>query len=288
VLKISPPLGFDPRTVQLVASRYTDWAKTAHRKEFVNLGIIWNWKRGALVVSRGLMGLLSHCALWTACMLPGAQSITFSFHSLLDGRQVVAWTLTVKAPPNLQLTTKATSLSTATVRLHLLPTQQATRPPNLRNTTHILSFNLTSTLQESETPPFPVLKFTKLTTTDFGWHFIWSIQETFWEMAVPCLRRLVAGLSPRRPGFDPGSVNVGFVVDKVALGQVFLRVLRFSPVNFIPPAFHYIQNQKKWIIFITGLHNKPQGCGASVASAAGPFTKKSKNIGEKFLCILNP
>jgi hypothetical protein len=26
------------------------------------------------------------------------------------------------------------------------------------------------------------------------------------------------------------------------------------------------------IIIITGLHNKPQGCGASVASAAGPFT----------------
>jgi hypothetical protein len=26
VLKISPPPGFDPRTVQLVASRYTDYA----------------------------------------------------------------------------------------------------------------------------------------------------------------------------------------------------------------------------------------------------------------------
>ena len=26
VRKISPPPGFDPRTVQLVASRYTDWA----------------------------------------------------------------------------------------------------------------------------------------------------------------------------------------------------------------------------------------------------------------------
>jgi hypothetical protein len=38
--------------------------------------------------------------------------------------------------------------------------------------------------------------------------------------AVPWLRRLVAGLPPRRPGFDPGSVHVGFVVDKVALGQV--------------------------------------------------------------------
>jgi hypothetical protein len=29
-------------------------------------------------------------------------------------------------------------------------------------------------------------------------------------------------------------------------------------------------------IFITGLRNKPQGCGASVASAAGPFTTKKK------------
>jgi hypothetical protein len=52
------------------------------------------------------------------------------------------------------------------------------------------------------------------------------------------LRQLIAGLSPRRPGFDPGSVHVGFVVDKVALGHVFLRVLRFSPVNFIPPLLH--------------------------------------------------
>jgi hypothetical protein len=26
------------------------------------------------------------------------------------------------------------------------------------------------------------------------------------------------------------------------------------------------------VIFITGLHKKPQGCGGSVASAAGPFT----------------
>ena len=30
VLKISPPLGFDPRAVQLVVSRYTDWAIAAH------------------------------------------------------------------------------------------------------------------------------------------------------------------------------------------------------------------------------------------------------------------
>ena len=30
VRKISPPPGFDPRTVQSVASRYTDYAITAH------------------------------------------------------------------------------------------------------------------------------------------------------------------------------------------------------------------------------------------------------------------
>jgi hypothetical protein len=30
VHKISPPQGFDPQTVQLVASRYTDWAIQAH------------------------------------------------------------------------------------------------------------------------------------------------------------------------------------------------------------------------------------------------------------------
>jgi hypothetical protein len=53
--------------------------------------------------------------------------------------------------------------------------------------------------------------------------------------AVPCLKRLIAGLSPRRLGFAPGSIHVGFVVDKVALRQVFLRVLRFSPVNI---SFH--------------------------------------------------
>jgi hypothetical protein len=68
---------------------------------------------------------------------------------------------------------------------------------------------------------------------------------------------------------------VGFVVDKVALGQGFPRVLQFSPVNFIPPVLHYKEKGKiKLIIFIAGLHNKPQGCGAFVESAAGPFTTK--------------
>jgi hypothetical protein len=38
-----------------------------------------------------------------------------------------------------------------------------------------------------------------------------------------------------------------------------------------------MKNEKKRIIiFLTGLHNKPQVCGASVASAARPFTQKEK------------
>jgi hypothetical protein len=34
------------------------------------------------------------------------------------------------------------------------------------------------------------------------------------------------------------------------------------------------KKEKNLFIFITGLHNKPQGCDASVACAAEPFTKK--------------
>jgi hypothetical protein len=35
------------------------------------------------------------------------------------------------------------------------------------------------------------------------------------------LKRLVAGFQPQLPGFDPGSGQVVFVVDKVALERVF-------------------------------------------------------------------
>jgi hypothetical protein len=63
--------------------------------------------------------------------------------------------------------------------------------------------------------------------------------------AVPQLRHLATGPPPRRPEFDPGLVHVGFMVYKVALGQVSPRVLRFSPVSFIPPVLHYQEKDKK-------------------------------------------
>jgi hypothetical protein len=89
------------------------------------------------------------------------------------------------------------------------------------------------------------------------------------------LGQLVAGLSPRRPGFDPRPVHVGFVVDKVALGQVFPPSTSASPCQFYSTGAPLLGKMGK--MFITGLHKQPEGCGTSVASAAGPFFKKNSS-----------
>jgi hypothetical protein len=62
---------------------------------------------------------------------------------------------------------------------------------------------------------------------------------------------------------------------------------RFFPEYFGFPlsiSFHRCSitrknENKKLIIFITGLHNKPQGCGASVASAARHFSTNKTRLG---------
>jgi hypothetical protein len=40
------------------------------------------------------------------------------------------------------------------------------------------------------------------------------------EVALPWFRQLVADLSMVRPSFNPRPIHVGFVVDKVALGEL--------------------------------------------------------------------
>jgi hypothetical protein len=56
-------------------------------------------------------------------------------------------------------------------------------------------------------------------------------------------RAMAQAVSRRPPTAEArvrsGSVHMVFVVEKVALGQVFPRVIRFTPVNFIPPVLHY-------------------------------------------------
>jgi hypothetical protein len=72
------------------------------------------------------------------------------------------------------------------------------------------------------------------------------------ERAAPYLKRLVGDFPPRRPGFDPGSGQVGFV-DKVALGQVFSEYSGFPCQS----SFHQL------------LHNHPH-----LSSGAGTIGQK--------------
>ena len=70
---------------------------------------------------------------------------------------------------------------------------------------------------------------------------------TIATQAVPWLRLSIAGLSPRRPGFYPGLVHVGFVVDKVAVGQVSLRELPLTALLDI--TFEVIRDFKHYFLW---------------------------------------
>jgi hypothetical protein len=71
---------------------------------------------------------------------------------------------------------------------------------------------------------------------------------------------------------------VGFVMDKVALGQVFLRVLRFSSVNIIPPWASLFRKFKKiFLSFIhSPLHSSSSGDGQKARkSGRSPVRRQS-------------
>jgi hypothetical protein len=57
-------------------------------------------------------------------------------------------------------------------------------------------------------------------------------------LATPKLKRLVTGFPPWRPGFAPGAGQVGFVVDKVALGQVFSEYFGFPCQSLFHQILH--------------------------------------------------
>jgi hypothetical protein len=56
-------------------------------------------------------------------------------------------------------------------------------------------------------------------------------------------------IPPLRRGFDPGKVHVGFVVDKVALGQVFPPSTSVFPCKFHSTGAPLLGKKKKLIIF---------------------------------------
>jgi hypothetical protein len=66
----------------------------------------------------------------------------------------------------------------------------------------------------------------------------------------PVLGRAMTQVVSRRPSTAEVQirVHVGFVVGKVALGQVFLRVLRFFPVSIIPPSLSKLISSGECVI----------------------------------------
>jgi hypothetical protein len=58
-------------------------------------------------------------------------------------------------------------------------------------------------------------------------------------VAAPQLKRLVAGFPPRLHGFKPGTSQVGFVVDKVEMGQVFSEHFGFPRQSSFHQILHH-------------------------------------------------
>ena len=71
-----------------------------------------------------------------------------------------------------------------------------------------------------------------------NWKLKYFTREICASKVVHWVRRLVWGRLPQRPGFDSRSVHRRFVVNKVALGQVFVGVRLFPSVSIIPTTPH--------------------------------------------------
>jgi hypothetical protein len=100
---------------------------------------------------------------------------------------------------------------------------------------------------------------------------VWSGSNVY-DLAVPWLRRLVAGLPLRSPGFDPGSVHVGFVLNNVVLGQVFSPSTSAFPCQIHSTGAPLLRKMKKTDHLSLYRHQRV----ASVASAAGTFSRRKK------------
>jgi hypothetical protein len=89
-----------------------------------------------------------------------------------------------------------------------------------------LTFHVKSIVSEA-TYELHILSISRLYTRLTGLNSVWDAREMF-------IHASLSGLPPRRCGYGPRPVHVGFVVDQVALEQVLLRVLRLSVVIYHP------------------------------------------------------
>jgi hypothetical protein len=79
----------------------------------------------------------------------------------------------------------------------------------------------------------------------------------------------VASFLPQRPGFDPRSGHLGFVVDKVALGQVSSLYLGFSGKT------HYTKHFMI-IYIIRGWYHRPISGGPTKWTQSHPTLRNKK------------
>jgi hypothetical protein len=107
---------------------------------------------------------------------------------------------------------------------------------------------------EERTPATHWLWDWVLPRADLGDWTTWRTEKYLTLRGVLCLPK-------RRPEFEPRSGHVGFVVDKVAVGQVFLRVRRFPLPILIPTALYSSSSIiRGWYSRpISGTHRLPSG-----------------------------
>jgi hypothetical protein len=63
------------------------------------------------------------------------------------------------------------------------------------------------------------------------------------HLDAPQFKLLVAGFPPRRSGFEPGAGQVGSVMDKLALGQVFSEYFGFPCQSTFHQIVHHYNHQ---------------------------------------------
>jgi hypothetical protein len=125
---------------------------------------------------------------------------------------------------------------------------------------------------------FSLIYFTLLTYKCSPMHSVWNIMDRSRSLLSLRIDRAMAQAVSRRPLTAETRLRSWVSPCGICGGQSGTGTGFFPSTSVFPCQFHstdaplHGKTKKKLIIFITGLHNKPQGCSACVVSAKGPFT----------------